>query len=144
MAIRYGPNPLASLCLRVQGPEPGRGPYQVGFQYKVDVQPINPHKVTNRGPNAKSGLEQRRTIMPRGKSPAEHHLVMGASFKRVASVMRSGSIWLRIFPIGTHQHGKPLSHHDDPTREVYKQRLIVRGRGLAIFGREKREKREEP
>ena len=30
-----------------------------------------------------------------------------------------------------------------PLREVYKSRQIVRGRGLAIWGRDKQEKREE-
>ena len=47
--IRYGPNPLASLCLRVQGPELSWGPFQVEVQYKVEVQPISPHKVTKLG-----------------------------------------------------------------------------------------------
>ena len=117
--------------------------YMIGAQYIVRAQPISLHKVT------RSGAQYQVRAQIEENSNALGKIVYQAPFGDGCKFQESCVSHKRWVPPGQEYILEgPTNMENHPLimtillREVYKQRPIVRGRGLAIFGGETHERKE--
>ena len=131
-----------SIRLRAQ-PFGLRKGYMTGAQYKVRAQPISLHKVIRSGAQYQVGARTEENGNALGKIVCRAPFGNGCKFQESCVSQErwvpSGQEYIPKGPTNMENHPFLMMI---PLREVYKQRPIVRGRGLAIFGGETHKRKE--
>ena len=123
--------------------------------HDIQAQPINFCVLENCEPNSRQwvtsvqklttdqGPDQLVMIVPQGKLPVENPMAVGATFKIVTFVLRSGSHLVRNISQKGLTNIKSLPHyHDNPTKRSLQIRAegVRKGVGKIRGGRDTREK----